>query len=214
MASRGSTASHTGTRGIGHRALVSPGRGLREGDRPAARARQSRQRPLGHLPGELHVDDLRPPRLNGLRAALPPPRRIRTPPGPARPSYHPGPDPVSVIFPGDRAARLSCGPCCAPARTAAAPAWPLSPRSAPSMKASRSPCCPSPAGAPPPPAAAPAAVPAPAPHPAPPPHRDLPVLRLHDRAQPRVGSAQPGRVIRHGLIGYAPQAPTPAGTPH
>jgi hypothetical protein len=39
------------------------------------------------------------------------------------------------------------------------------------------------------------------------------VLRLHDRAQPRVGSAQPGSVIRHGLIGHAPQAPTPAGTP-
>jgi hypothetical protein len=42
------------------------------------------------------------------------------------------------------------------------------PRSAPLMKASRSPCSPSRAGAPPPPAAAPAAVPAPAPHPAPP----------------------------------------------
>ena len=55
-------------RPVGHRALVRPGRRLRERDRPAARAQHARQRPLGHLPDELHVDDLRPPRLNGVRA--------------------------------------------------------------------------------------------------------------------------------------------------
>src|SRR5207247_10340986 len=36
--------------------------------RPAARARTARQRPLGHLPEDLHVNDLRPPRLHGIRA--------------------------------------------------------------------------------------------------------------------------------------------------
>ena len=45
-----------------------PGRRLPQRDHPAARAQHAGQRPLGHLPGELHVDDLRPPRLNGLRA--------------------------------------------------------------------------------------------------------------------------------------------------
>ena len=49
-------------RPVGHRARVRARRRLRERDRPAARARQARQRPLGHLPDDLHVDDLRPPR--------------------------------------------------------------------------------------------------------------------------------------------------------
>ena len=138
------------------------------------------------------------------------PGRTCTPPGAARPSYHPGPDPVSVLFPGDRAARPSCGPCCAPARTAAAapPGLfhpdPLPGGRRPGVRAVH---------------------PEPAlhlrqPRPQPPfplqrrrQHRDLPVLHLHDRAQPRVGSTQPGSVIRHGLIGHAPQALTPAGAP-
>ena len=39
-----------------------------ERDHPAARARQARQRPFGHRPDHVHVDDLRPPRARGLRA--------------------------------------------------------------------------------------------------------------------------------------------------
>src|SRR5450755_106677 len=48
-----------------------PRRGIRERDRPAARARKARQHPLGHLPGDLRVDDLRPPRIHRLRAIQP-----------------------------------------------------------------------------------------------------------------------------------------------
>ena len=57
--------------------------------------------------------------------------------------------------PDDLAARPACGPCCAPARTAAASAALPSPRSAPSKSASPNPSCPSTAGAPAPPASAP-----------------------------------------------------------
>ena len=98
----------------------------------------------------------RPPRRPG------PPCSGGTPPADPRSSSHPGPGPAAGLSPGDRAARPACGPSGAPARTAAAPAAPLSPRSAPSSSASPSPCCPSTAGAPPPPAAAPAAASAPA----------------------------------------------------
>ena len=42
---------------------VQAGRRLRERHRPAARARKPRQQPLGHLPDDLHVNDLRPPRV-------------------------------------------------------------------------------------------------------------------------------------------------------
>ena len=55
-------------RPVGHRARLRARRRPRERDRPAARARKAGQRPLGHLPEELHVDDLRPPRARGLRA--------------------------------------------------------------------------------------------------------------------------------------------------
>jgi hypothetical protein len=41
---------------------------------------------------------------------------------------------------------------------------------------------------------------------------DLRVLRLYHRPQPRVRSTKPGGIIRHGLIGHAPQAPTPTAT--
>ena len=43
-------------------------RRVRERHRPAARARKARQQPFGHLPDDLRVNDLRPPRLHGLRA--------------------------------------------------------------------------------------------------------------------------------------------------
>jgi len=46
-------------------------------DGPAARARQAGQRPLGHRPEELHAGDLRPARVNHLRAVQ------RRPAGPA-----------------------------------------------------------------------------------------------------------------------------------
>jgi hypothetical protein len=39
-------------------------------------------------------------------------------------------------------------------------------------------------------------------------HPDLGILRPQHLPQPRVRSTQPGGVIRHGLIGHAPQAPT------
>ena len=55
-------------RPVGHRPLVRARRRLRERDRPAARALPARQRPLGRLPDDLHVDDLRPPRARSLRA--------------------------------------------------------------------------------------------------------------------------------------------------
>ena len=55
-------------RPVRHRARVCARRRLRERDRPAARAFQARQRPLGHLPDDFCVDDLRPPRARGLRA--------------------------------------------------------------------------------------------------------------------------------------------------
>src|SRR5450756_1991622 len=53
----------------------------REGDRPAARALQARQRPLGHRPDDLHVGDLRPPPGHGRRAvqAGPAPAALRRP---------------------------------------------------------------------------------------------------------------------------------------
>ena len=159
------------------------------------------------------VDDLRPPRLRGLRAVqgrLAGPalrRRLRglrlvrvRIPCQALPLVTGLPAPLAVLA-------------AAPARTAAGPAAPPSPRSAPSSSASPSRCCPSPAAAPAPPAAAPAAVPAPARPPAPPAARDLRVLRRHHGPQPRVGSAKPRSVIRHGLTGHASQAPTPAATP-
>ena len=44
------------------------GRRLRERDRPAAPALPARQRPLGHLPDDLNVDDLSPPRAHRRRA--------------------------------------------------------------------------------------------------------------------------------------------------
>ena len=50
-------------RPVGHRARVQARRRPRERDRPAARARKARQQALRHLPEDLHVDDLRPPRL-------------------------------------------------------------------------------------------------------------------------------------------------------
>ena len=43
-------------------------RRLRERDHPAARAQQARQQVLRRLPDDPRVDDLRPPRLHGLRA--------------------------------------------------------------------------------------------------------------------------------------------------
>ena len=66
-------------RPVGHRARVRARRRLRERDRPAARARPARQRPLGRLPDDLHVDDLRPPRARGRRAvqAGPAPAALR-----------------------------------------------------------------------------------------------------------------------------------------
>ena len=42
---------------------------------------------------------------------------------------------------------------------------------------------------------------------------DLRGLRLHHRTLPRIRSAKPRSVVRHGLIGHATQAPTPAATP-
>ena len=58
-------------RPVGHRARVRARRRPGERDRPAARARQARQRPFGHLPDHFHVDDLRPPRARGRRAVQP-----------------------------------------------------------------------------------------------------------------------------------------------
>ena len=55
-------------RPIGHRAPMRARRRLRERDRPAARAQKTRQQPFGHLPDDLRVDDLRPPRLHRIRA--------------------------------------------------------------------------------------------------------------------------------------------------
>jgi hypothetical protein len=55
-------------RPAGHAARVQARRRLRERHRPAARARKDRQQPLGHLPEDLDVGDLRPPRARGLRA--------------------------------------------------------------------------------------------------------------------------------------------------
>ena len=60
-------------RPVGHRAGVRARRRLRERDRPAARARQARQRPFGHRPDHFHVDDLRPPRARRRRAIQPGP---------------------------------------------------------------------------------------------------------------------------------------------
>ena len=57
-------------RPVGHRSRVNARR-LRERDRPAARARPSWQRPLRHLPGNFHVDDLRPARRRGRRPVQP-----------------------------------------------------------------------------------------------------------------------------------------------
>ena len=81
-------AGHQHRRGIEHRTVahrsrIRAGLRLRERDRPAAWARQPRQQPLGHRPDRLHVDDLRPPRLYGIRAVQPGPaaaalrRRVR-----------------------------------------------------------------------------------------------------------------------------------------
>ena len=71
--------------------------------------------------------------------------------------------------------------------------------------------CPS-AGAPAPPAAAPAAAAASVRPPARPQRLDLRGPRCRHGPQPRVGSAKPRGIIRHGVIGHAPQAPTPAAT--
>ena len=65
-----------------------------------------------------------PPR----RPALP--RNRGTPQAVPRSSSRPGRGPAAGLSPGDRAARPACGFSCAPAPTAAAPAAPLSPRSA------------------------------------------------------------------------------------
>ncbi len=54
-------------RPVRHRARVRARRRLRERDRPAARARKTRQRPLGHRPDDLRVDNLRPLRARGRR---------------------------------------------------------------------------------------------------------------------------------------------------
>jgi hypothetical protein len=43
-------------------------------------------------------------------------------------------------------------------------------------------------------------------------HQGLRVLRRHHVPQPCVRSTQPGGIIRHGLIGHALKAPTPART--
>ena len=55
-------------RPVGHRARVRSGRRFRERDRPAARAHPAREQVLGHLPDDLHVNDLRPPRTRRLSA--------------------------------------------------------------------------------------------------------------------------------------------------
>ena len=155
-------------RPVGHRAGVRARRRLRERDRPAAPALQARQRPLGHRPDDLHVDDLRPPRARGRRAVQASPalaalrRRLRflllirvRIPGQAL-ALVPGlPAPLAV--PAPLPLRLRCR-----ARRACS-----SPRSAPSTSASPSQSCPSTGAVPAPPAAAPAAASAPARHPAP-----------------------------------------------
>ena len=58
-------------RPVGHRARVQARRRLRERHRPAARAAKPRQQPRRHRPGDLCVDDLRPPRLRRRRAVQP-----------------------------------------------------------------------------------------------------------------------------------------------
>ena len=165
-------------------------RRLRERDRPAARARQARQRPLGHLPDHFHVDDLRPPRARGRRAVQArlaaaafrrrprflPLIRIRIP-GQAFPLVPGLPAPLAVLAP------LPLRFLPPPARPCAAP----SPRCSPSTAASRSRCCPGPAGVPAPQPAAPAAGTAPAQHPARPAAPRSP--RPSPRSRPAAGPA-------------------------
>ena len=114
------------------------------------------------------------------------------------------PDPVSGPCPDGRAGRPSCGPCCAPARTAAGPAWPPSPRYDPSTKASRSRCCPSPAAAPAQPAAAQAASAAPARRPAQPAAARSP--RPSPPPRPAARRSQHEAPMRHQATAHRPRA--------
>jgi hypothetical protein len=68
-------------RPVRHRTRRRARRRLREHDRPAAQAPQTRQCPLSRPAEDLHVDDLRPPRARGPRAAQsgPPPAALRRP---------------------------------------------------------------------------------------------------------------------------------------
>ena len=134
-------------RPVGRRARVRAWRRVpRSPDRPAARAAQARQRPLGHRPDDLHVGDLRPPRS----------RSRRTVQG----------RPASAALRGRLGVLLLCR-IQIRSRLLITPRWPprlrilpaltlgllprpprlFSPRSAPSRKASRSRCCPSTGGA-------------------------------------------------------------------
>ena len=186
----------------------------RERDRPAARRTQGPA--AGHsvdLPDDLHVDDLRPPRLRGLRAVQGRPagpalrRRIR---GlrlvrvrvPCRPfPWWPG------CPPRLRSLLRSRSDCCRAFRASFAPIRSFelgvpesvlsisrrrsssASRSSSRRLSSRSLVQPGPQS------------------------RDLRGPRSSTtRPQPRVCSTQPGSVIGHGLVGHAPQAPTPAAT--
>ncbi len=185
-------------------------RRLRERDRPAARARTTGQRPFSHFPDELHVDDLRPPRPHGLRAVQP---------GMAAPTLRRRPRLLLHVRLGiplqalPLMAGLAAGPAVLPPLPLGLlPRPPGLLRPDPLLRG-RSPRV----GAVHPQLALQFRQPQlkpPLPHPhgvqLSPQRGDLRSLRLHDSPQPRVRSAKPRGIIRQGIIGHAPQAPTPA----
>ena len=185
-----------------------PRRRGRERDRPAARAQKARQRPLGHLPDDLRVDDLRPPVSRGLRAVQGRPavtalrRRRRGPssrpvriPCQAFPLMTGLPAPLAVL-PALPLRLLPRPPRLLrpdPLPRLGVPESVLSIPSRRSSSASRSPSRRRSSRS----ASSSARS-----------TRVLRVLRLHHGPQPGVRSTKPRSVISQGLTGHAPQAPT------
>jgi hypothetical protein len=200
-------------RPVGRRARVSARRRARERDRPAARALQPRQRPLGHRLDDLGVDDLRPPLRHSRRAVQPGPAaaalrrrrrflplaRLRVP-GQALPGMAGLPARLAVLaaiplrFLPPRPPRLFSPDSLLRGRRPRVRA--VRPQPALQLRQPQFQ----------PPLALPRRVKARLQHP------DLGVLRPQHLPQPRVRSTQPGGVIRHGLIGHAPRAPTATAT--